>query len=597
MIVGIRLERSLLAIVSLLGVLKAGGAYLPIDPALPDEGVSLRLLDAQASVLLTQQNLAEIPSTQSMQVVALDEKWEEITQYSQTNPVSQIVSENLAYVLFTSGSTGMPKGVAVEHRSLLNYFEAIVETLDLPIGGSFATVSTLAADLGNTVIFPALGTGGCLHVIAQARASDPVALADYFSRYSVDCLKIVPSHLTALLRASSTQAILPCKSLILGGEVTSWELVEQVHQRHPDCRVFNHYGPTEATVGTLTYGIKPQRVAAGECLQSATVPIGRPLANTQVYVLDKQLQPVPIGIPGELYISGAGLARGYLNRADLTRERFVSNPFILDSKRAKDVIANLLHLDRLYKTGDLVRYLPDGNLEFLGRIDNQVKIRGFRIELGEIEALLKQYTGVRDVVVLAREDDPGNKRLVAYVVPKQGKFPGISELQIFLRNKLPEYMVPSAFVLLKNLPLTSNGKVDRQSLPSPEITRPDLEATFVAPRIPVESSIASIWAEILQLEQVGIYDNFFDLGGHSLMVTQVVSRLRDAFEVDLSLTDFFEVPTVANLAVLIAQKMAEEVDEEMFAQAFAELEQLSEEEAKAALVADGEKSNQEGGIK
>ncbi|MEM9905082.1 MAG: amino acid adenylation domain-containing protein [Cyanobacteria bacterium P01_D01_bin.44] len=595
-IVCLHLERSLETIVCLLGVLKAGGAYLPIDPALPDEGVNLRLQDAQASVLLTQKRLAGALSTQAVRTVVFDEEWPQIAQCSKANPVSQVVSENLAYVLFTSGSTGRPKGVAIEHRALLNYLKAIFEKIDLPTGANFANVSTFAADLGNTVIFPALCTGGCLHVISQEQASDPTVLADYFHRYSIDCLKIVPSHLSALLAASSTQSILPRQSLILGGEAASWELVEHIQQRHATCQIFNHYGPTETTVGALTYAIEYPR-GSGEHPKSETVPIGRPLANVQVYVLDKQLQPVPMGIPGELYIGGSGLARGYFNRPELTRTRFIANPFIQEVKGTKDEIGSSLHSEQLYKTGDLVRYLSDGNLEFLGRLDNQVKVRGFRIELGEIEAVLRQHPGVRDIVVLAREDEPGDKRLVAYVVPHQRKVPGISDLQLFLRKKLPEFMVPSVFMLLKRLPLTANGKVDRQSLPLPDINRPDLEENFVAPRTPVEASLAGIWADVLRLERVGIHDNFFELGGHSLLVTQVVSRLRDAFEVDLSLSDFFEAPTVANVAVLVVQKMAGEVDEEMLAQAFAELEQLSEEEAQAVLVAEEKPSNQEGGMK
>ncbi|MEM9008074.1 MAG: amino acid adenylation domain-containing protein, partial [Cyanobacteria bacterium P01_F01_bin.86] len=595
-IVCLHLERSLEMIVCLLGVLKAGGAYLPIDPALPDEGVNYRLQDAQALVLLTQKRLVETLSTQTVRTVVLDEAWAQIAQCSKANPTSQVVSKNLAYVLFTSGSTGRPKGVAIEHRSLLNYLKAIVEKIDLPTGANFANVSTFAADLGNTVIFPALCMGGCLHVISQEQASDPTVLADYFHRYSMDCLKIVPSHLSALLAASSTQSILPRQSLILGGEAVSWKLVEHIQQRHATCQIFNHYGPTETTVGALTYAIEHPR-DSGEHSQSETVPIGRPLANVQVYVLDKQLQPVPKGIPGELYIGGSGLARGYLNRPELTKALFIINPFIQEIKGIKDEIDRSLHSEHLYRTGDLVRYLSDGNLEFLGRLDNQVKVRGFRIELGEIEAVLRQHPGVRDIVVLARENEPGDKRLVTYVVPHQGKFLGISDLQLFLKQKLPEFMVPSIFMLLKSLPLTANGKVDRQSLPLPDITRPDLEESFVAPRTPVEASLAGIWADVLRLERVGIHDNFFELGGHSLLVTQVVSRLRDAFEVDLSLSDFFEAPTVADVAVLVAQKMAGEVDEAMLAQAFAELEQLSEEEAQAVLVAEEEPRNQEGGMR
>ena len=569
-LVGLCMERSLEAIVGLLGILKAGGAYLPIDPALPVEGLAFRLEDAQVPVLLTQQRLLDALPTHAAQVICLDRDWDTIAQERNENLPNKATSENLVYVLFTSGSTGKPKGVAIEHRQLLNYTYAIADKLDLPTGASFAAVSTLAADLGNTAIFPALCAGSTLHVLSQERASDPVALADYFNRYPIDCLKIVPSHLSALLASPNQESILPRQCLVLGGEAASWHLIEQLQQCKATCRIVNHYGPTETTVGVLTYPVERDQASRA----SETVPLGHPLANTQVYVLDGHLQPVSMGVPGELYIGGAGLARGYVNRPELTAARFIINP-----------LSNAPE-EKLYKTGDRVRYLPDGNLEFLGRIDNQVKVRGFRIELEEIESALRQHPGVWEVAVLVREDEPGDKRLVAYVVPNQEKFAGTSELRLFLRKKLPEYMVPSAFVPLKNFPLTPNGKVDLQALPSPDTARPDLEDTYVAPRTLIEESLVEIWAEVLRLERVGIRDNFFELGGHSLLVTQVVSRLRDTFEVEIPLGDFFEAPTIADLAVTVTQRLAEETDGEMLTQTFAELKQLSEEEIQAVLGAE-----------
>ncbi|MEG4202268.1 amino acid adenylation domain-containing protein, partial [Microcoleus sp. Pol12A5] len=364
-IVGICAHRSLEIIVGMLGILKAGAAYLPIDPATPADRKALMLEDARVQVLLTQQRLAEsLPKTHA-NIVFID------TDIPTTSVcyTPRASSDNLAYVIYTSGSTGTPKGVAIEHRQLLNYLYAIEERLNLPSGASFATVSTFAADLGNTAIFPALCSGGCLHIVSQERATDPEALAQYFRRHSIDCLKIVPSHLAALL-TSIAESILPRIRLILGGEAASWELIEKVRQINPDCLIFNHYGPTEATVGVLTYQVY------GEELKgiSETVPLGRPIANTQIYLLDSHLQPVPVGVAGELHIGGSSLARGYLNRPELTAEKFIRHPFDAQA--------------RLYKTGDLARYLPDGNIEFIGRIDNQVKIRGFRIELGEIEAAL-----------------------------------------------------------------------------------------------------------------------------------------------------------------------------------------------------------------
>lgn len=522
-LVGIYLERSLEIIIAVLGILKAGGAYVPIDPALPTEGLSFRLQDTQARVLLTQQSLLETVPSSATQVMCLDH-WEVIAHKSKTNPTSKVTSENLVYVLFTSGSTGEPKGVAVEHRQLLNYLYGILEKLNLPAGASYATVSTFAADLGNTAIFPALCTGGCLHIISSERASDPAALADYCDRHPIDCLKIVPSHLATLLASSS--AILPRQRLVLGGEAASWQLIHQIEQQSP-CQILNHYGPTETTVGVLTYCVD-------QLSHAATVPLGRPLANTQVYVLDQQLRLVPIGVPGELYISGAGLARGYLHRPQLTAERFINNPF---GDRS-----------RLYKTGDIARYLPDGNIEFLGRVDDQVKIRGFRVELGEIEALLNQHSGIRQAAAIVREDVPGDQRLVAYLVLNRQSALDVGAIRTFLQTKLPEYMIPSAFVILQALPLTPNGKVDRSSLPEPDRTHSGLEAGYVAPRTPAEKQLAEIWAKVLGLERVGIYDNFFELGGHSLLLTQLLVQVRDAFEVDLSLSSLFASSTVAELA-------------------------------------------------
>jgi amino acid adenylation domain-containing protein/non-ribosomal peptide synthase protein (TIGR01720 family) len=535
-IVALCVERSLEMLIGLLGILKAGGAYLPLDPLLPTERLAFMLQDAGASVILTQQHLAERFSKQAALIVCLDTQWDAIAEQQDENPPSEATPENLVYVVYTSGSTGKPKGVAVEHQQLLNYLHSILERLDLPEGSSFATVSTFAADLGNTVIFPALCTGGRLHVISQERATNPEALADYCDRHPIDCLKIVPSHLNALLAASSPEKILPRQRLILGGEVLSWNLVEKLQQYKPSCQIFNHYGPTEATVGVLTYPIKGEPIG-DKC---ETVPLGRPIANTQVYILDTHLRPVPIGVPGELYVGGDCLARGYLNQPELTTERFIRNPFTDESGA------------RLYKTGDLARYLSDGNTEFLGRIDYQVKIHGFRIELGEISSVLGQHPAIREAVVIAREDEPGNKRLVAYVVSNREQAPEIAlfaDLRNFLKERLPEYMIPSAFVRLLALPLTPNGKVDRQALPVADIVRPELEGIFVAPRTPIEATIAGIWTSVLGLEQVGIHDNFFELGGDSILSIQIVARANQA-GLQLVPKQLFEYPTIAELAAV-----------------------------------------------
>ncbi|MBW4537635.1 MAG: amino acid adenylation domain-containing protein [Myxacorys chilensis ATA2-1-KO14] len=565
-VVGICCDRSLDSIVALLGILKAGGAYLPLDSAMPTERLTQMLQDAKATVLLTQQSLASHFDDLAQPIVYLDRDLDLITQESPQNCSSQTTLENLAYVIYTSGSTGTPKGVAIEHRQLLNYLDGISHQLALPKGAHFATVSTFAADLGNTAIFPALCTGGCLHIISQQRSIDPEALAQYCQNYSIDCLKIVPSHLSALLTYANPKIFLARQRLILGGEALSWDLVKTVQELAPDCRIFNHYGPTEATIGVLTYEVKPEPPT----YISKTVPLGRPIANTQIYILDAHLQPVPISAVGELYIGGNSLARGYLNRPDLTAEKFIPHPFMAETKA------------RLYKTGDLARYLPDGNIEFLGRVDHQVKIRGFRIELGEIEAVLKQHSTVKEAVVIATEDTLGELRLVAYVLPHELGVSDKCELHRWLSEKLPEYMMPSAFVMLNTLSLTANGKLNCQALPVPDFTHTALE-NFVAPRNPIEQTLADIWAEVLKLDQVGIYDNFFELGGHSLLATQVVSRLRQVFQIELPLHHLFEAMTIANLAVVIAQKLAEQTDETMLAQMLAELEELSEEDAQTVL--------------
>lgn len=539
-VVGLWLERSTDTIVGMLAILKAGGAYLPLDPTLPKQNLLLRLQDAQAAILLTQRSLADAVLNDVARVVCLDTDWDTIAQYPEKNPTHSAKIENLVYVLFTSGSTGKPKGVAVEHRQLLNYVYGILAKLKLPEAASFATVSTIAADLGNTAIFPTLCTGGCLHVISQERATNPEALVDYCDRHSIDCLKIVPSHLNALLTASQPEKILPNRYLILGGEVLSWKLVEKLQQYAPKCEIWNHYGPTEATVGVLTYVLGTEFTPE----QCETVPLGRPLSKVQIYILDEELQPVPIGVAGELYIGGDNLARGYLNQPELTKQKFIDHPFSQKSGA------------RLYKTGDLARYLPDGNIEFLGRIDQQVKIRGFRIELGEIESVVQQHPVVRETVVLAQEDRWGNKRLIAYFVPHQRTFV-VSELRNFLKQKLPEYMIPSAFVPLKKLPLTANGKVDRQALPDlvreawrmTSQTRPELAETFAPPRSFVEETIAKIWSQVLQIDQVGIHDNFFELGGDSIMTIQIAARANQA-GIQITPKQLFENPTVAGLAAV-----------------------------------------------
>lgn len=556
-LVAICLERSLLTVIALLAILKAGGAYVPLDPQLPQERKAFILEDTQATVVLTERSLALNLPKHKARVVSLDADWDAIAQKSSENLVSEVSPENLIYILYTSGSTGKPKGVAIEHQQMFNYLNGVLERLEFPTSASYALVSTFAADIGNTVIFPALCTGGCLHVISQQRASDPDAIANYFRDHgSIDFLKIVPSYLQALLASCQHPAqLLPRHCLMLGGESSSWDLVEKVQALAPDCTILNHYGPTEATVGVLTYQVENGQRDD----YSATVPLGQPLANTQIFLLNEHLQPVPIGVPGELYIGGANLARGYFNRPDLTKEKFISHPlsdFRLGeaSSNPKSKIKNQKS-NRLYKTGDLARYLSDGNIEFLGRIDHQVKIRGFRIDLGEIETALRQHQAVRQTVAIALDDERGEKRLVAYVVPYPEQALTINELRSFLQKHLPDYMLPFAFVMLDALPLMLNGKLDRRALPVPDWTRPELEASFIAPCTPEEQLLANIWAEVLGVEQVGVQDNFFELGGDSILSIQIVARAKEA-GLSLNPMQLFHHQTIAQLTA-VANKTPE----------------------------------------
>ncbi len=531
-VVGLCLDRSVELIVGMLGIIKAGGAYLPLDPGVPKPRLRMILEDAGARLLVTRGEAIDVFADQLDRVVSIDRDAHLIASESDENPVTTVSDRNLVYVIFTSGSTGRPKGVAVEHRQLVNYINAIWEKLDLPGDSSFATVSTIAADLGNTALFPALCKGGTLHLIAEERATDPDALAEYFSRNQIDCLKIVPTHLSALLSGATPAAIVPRRRLVLGGETSSWGLVKKLASLSAECVVVNHYGPTEGTVGALSNRVCED----GTEIVSDTVPLGRPLANVQAYVLDERMQPAPFFTAGKLYIGGAGLARGYINRADATAEKFIPNPFGNSG-------------ERLYNTGDLARYLGDGRIEFLGRSDDQVKIHGYRIELGEIEHALLNCDEVAECVVVAREDQPGDKRLVAYVVSRDHEKTSASHLRTFLRGRLPEYMTPSAFVALDRLPLTANGKVDRRALPAPDHSGADRHERFTEPRNEIEATLAQIWSNVLGVDRVGVHDNFFDLGGDSILSIQIIARANQA-GLGLTPRQLFQHQTVAELATV-----------------------------------------------
>ena len=533
-LVGLCVERSAEMMVALLAILKAGGAYVPLNADNPKPRLAQQLSGVR--VLLTQEKLLPAMPDFSGTTLCLDRDealWS--TQPHGNLPV-QTSPENLVYVIYTSGSTGVPKGVGVRHRNLVNYAHFICGRLELekyPEGLHFATVSTLGADLGNTCIYPALISGGCLHVISYEVSTDSQRWAQYCGQHPIDVLKIVPSHLQALLQSEQAGQVLPRKYLILGGETLSPMLVEKIQELNPACEIVNHYGPTETTVGSLTLQVKPYQKN-----DSVSIPIGRPIANTQVYILDGHQQPVPVGVVGELYIAGAGVTAGYINQPERTAERFLPDPFVAETNPQAEPA-------RMYRTGDLARYLPDGKVEFLGRSDDQIKIRGFRIELGEIESVLARHDSVKQAVVIAKEDERGEKRLLAYVVRRGESGSSTEELRAYVKEQLPDYMVPAAIISLPKLPLTANGKIDRQVLPAPEQIQTH---AYIAPRTPTEEVVAHIWAEVLRREQISIHEDFFEIGGHSLLATQIISRIRRILNVDLPLRKMFELPTVAKLA-------------------------------------------------
>jgi len=561
-LVGICMERSLEMVVGLLGILKVGGAYVPLDPAYPTERLALMLEDTQISVLLTQTQLVESLPPHSSQVVCLDTQWQEIALHSEENPISAVTPDNLAYVIYTSGSTGRPKGVAMSHRPLSNLIIWQRESSTLPVGAKTVQFAPVSFDVSFQEIFSTLCSGGTLVLISEQVRLDAFELLRFLALQKINRLFLPFVALQQLAEVADAQGsvVSTLREIITAGE--QLKITRQISNwltKLQGCTLHNHYGPSESHLViafTLT----------GSPSDWPTLPpIGQPIANTQIYLLDSQMQPVPEGVPGELYIGGIALARGYLNRPDLTKERFIPDPFS-DSSQA-----------RLYKTGDLARYLSDGNIEFLGRSDDQVKIRGFRIELGEIEVAIAASPAVRQAVVLAREDVPGDKRIVAYIVPtsqesppqkqseetqeqaeqglqKQNSIAGlVQSLRSYLKARMPEYMVPSAFVVLEAFPVTPSGKVDRRALPAPEKSRPELETVLVMPQSDAEQLIASVWQEVLQLEGVGIHDNFFDLGGNSLLLNQSAHKLAEIFGVQLSIVELFQYPTISALAQRLSQ--------------------------------------------
>ena len=563
-LVGICVERSLEMVIGILGILKAGGAYVPLDPSYPKERLSFMISDTQAPVLLTQRRLLEMLPAHDAVLICLDTDWGDvIAQESKENTASGVTADNLAYVIYTSGSTGKPKGVMISHMALCNHMAWMQEVFPLIPADKVLQKTLFTFDASVWEFFAPLLAGASLIVAAPEDHRDSAHLIETIKKQQVTVLQVVPSLLNILIEE---HAIEKCKSLrrvFCGGEVLPVRLCERFLMIS-NVDLINLYGPTEACIDATF------RIVSGRQAHD-TIPIGRPISNTQLYILDKHLQTVPIGFPGELCLSGDGLARGYLNRPELTAQKFIPNPFSEETGA------------RLYKTGDLVHYLPDGNIEYLGRIDNQVKLRGFRIELGEIESVLAQHQSVREAVVVAREDMPGSRQLVAYAVPAEAASLSVSSLKDFLSHKLPPYMIPSFFVLLDALPLTPNGKIDRKALPAPDRTGLIYKEDFVSPDTPTEKIIAGIWAEVLGLKHVGIHDNFFELGGHSLLATQVISRLRKAFQIEIPLRTLFESPTVEELALALQQREGEREKVEQRAALLLKVAELSEDEVNTML--------------
>ncbi|HSE17005.1 MAG TPA: amino acid adenylation domain-containing protein [Pyrinomonadaceae bacterium] len=533
-LVGIYLERSIDVLIAVFGVLKAGGAYVPLDAAYPKDRLALLVEDSRLTTVLTQHHLsAQLPSF-VQHAVCLDRDWQAICGYSQESPPQVATPDNLAYAVYTSGSTGKPKGVMISHRSLANAFQAWRESYGLGSDcNSHLQMASISFDVFAGDLVRALCSGGTLILCPREFLLEPEKLYELMLRQRVDSAEFVPAVVRQLVAyvAERGLSLNFMKLLVVGSDIWNvWEFEQLKSYCGDTTRVINSYGVSEATVDSSYFESTQIQLAPG-----GLVPIGRPFGNTSLHVLDSKFRLAPVGVPGELCIGGLGLARGYLNQPDLTAEKFVANPFCKNGG------------SRLYRTGDCVRRLADGTIEFLGRLDNQIKIRGFRIELGEIEAALSEHDGVRESVVMAREAGPGNQILVAYIVPQPGQSTGAAELRRFLKESLPEHMIPSAFVEMERMPLSANGKLDRRALPEPRAVRPHLEQAFVAPRNSIEETINAIWVEVLKIDRIGVNDSFFDLGGHSLLATQVASRLRKAFEIDIPLRSLFENPTIAEL--------------------------------------------------
>jgi amino acid adenylation domain-containing protein len=528
-VVGICLERSTEMVVALLAVLKAGGAYLPLDPTYPRDRLAFLLEDSRAPFVITSQLCSDSLPQEGARVVRLDRDSKLIAAQSREKPSEPLPPESLAYVIYTSGSSGKPKGVQIPHRAVVNFLSSMRREPGLSAQDALLAVTSLSSDIAVLELLLPLVVGARVVLATGEESADGALLAAKIARSNITVLQAMPATWRLLLDSGWRGN--PSLRLFSGGETLSREMANQMLERCAE--LWNLYGPTETTVWSAAARIEPG---------NGPIVIGRPIANTEFYVLDPHLEPVPVGVPGELFIGGDGLARGYLDRPELTAEKFVRHPF-QDDPRA-----------RLYRTGDRARWHTDGNIELLGRVDNQVKIRGFRIEPGEIEAVLLKFPAVREAVVVAREERPGDKRLVAYLTSYRQSTVSLNELRRFLHQKLPDHMVPATFVMLDKLPLTPNGKVDRLALPAPDPHRSAHPTAFVAPRTGLEQTIAAIWEGVLALRNPGANDNFFDLGGRSLEVVQVQNRIRETLGIEPPLIQLFQYPTIHALAGCLDQE-------------------------------------------
>jgi amino acid adenylation domain-containing protein/non-ribosomal peptide synthase protein (TIGR01720 family) len=529
--VGICVERSVEMVIGLLGILKAGAAYVPMDPAYPRDRLKYMVEDGQVEVMLTQERLLERLPEYEGKVICLDTEWHLISTQNDVNLIPALTSDSLAYVIYTSGSTGQPKGVLVTHDNLVNSTFSRLHYYGDPVS-CFLLLSSYAFDSSVAGIFWTLCAGGTLAIPTEGSHQDLFHILDLLNRHNVSHLLCLPSLYNLLLEQKELQNSATLRTAIVAGESCTKDTVERHAQLLPRTSLFNEYGPTEGTVWSSVFECEREGLGV-------QVPIGRPIPNVQIYLLDEQMNPMPVGVPGELHIGGAGLARGYLNKAGFTAEKFVPNPF------------SSVEGARLYKTGDLARYLEDGNIEWLGRIDNQVKIRGYRIELGEIEALLSQHNCISQAVVIARDDELRGKSLAAYLVNNDQDEVSTAELRDYMKDKLPDYMVPENFIFMEAMPLTHNGKLDRNALPAPGEKRPDPRDEYIEPGSPVEKLLAEIWSQVLHVDDISINRRFVEMGGNSLLAIQVVAKANDA-GLPLSFAHIFQHQTIAQLASVVA---------------------------------------------